>query len=149
MRLEISLGSILRNEDVPVSFQGEQQFDDIEYQGEALEFPFPIKVEGTITNNNQVLALKISLFGYIKLQCGSCTEMYDYLVDLSFEAKYKRFEDPEDPDIFLYSKDKIDLSEAILQHILLYLPILRRCKLDCKGLCQTCGTDLNFNKCQC
>ena len=45
--------------------------------------------------------------------------------------------------------DSLDLDELVIQDILLQLPSKMLCKEDCKGLCSVCGTDLNFNECNC
>ena len=39
--------------------------------------------------------------------------------------------------------------ELLREYALLALPMQTFCKLDCKGLCPTCGTDLNAGDCGC
>jgi DUF177 domain-containing protein len=43
----------------------------------------------------------------------------------------------------------LDLSEAIRQYALLAMPDKPLCRLDCAGICPTCGHDLNKEPCQC
>jgi uncharacterized protein len=43
----------------------------------------------------------------------------------------------------------LDLSEAIRQYALLAVPAKPLCRLDCAGICPTCGHDLNREPCQC
>ncbi len=43
----------------------------------------------------------------------------------------------------------IDVSEILREQILLSVPERRVCEDDCKGLCPTCGTDLNQSRCKC
>jgi uncharacterized protein len=43
----------------------------------------------------------------------------------------------------------LDLSEAIRQYALLAVPAKPLCRLDCAGICPTCGHDLNQESCQC
>jgi len=45
--------------------------------------------------------------------------------------------------------DTVDLSEVVRQHLLLALPIAPRCREACRGLCPTCGADLNVGRCGC
>ena len=132
-----------------LEFQGEQILNDIEFQGERVGFSTPISIRGVISNSCQILSAHISLEGCVELQCGACTGMYKHKVDLSFEAGYKRFPDPEDPDVFKYQNDRVDFGEAVMEHILLSLPTRRRCLEDCKGICPGCGVDLNYDQCRC
>ena len=147
--LFISVSGILKEEESSLDFQGEQVLEDIDFQGERVEFSTPVKLKGTISNTRQMLLAHISLEGCIKLQCGACAGMYDHNIELSFEAVYKRFMDPEDPDAFIYQNDRIDFKDAVLEYILLDLPTRRRCKEDCMGLCPGCGMDLNLDQCRC
>ena len=43
----------------------------------------------------------------------------------------------------------IDLRPAIREHWLLGVPAYAECREDCKGLCPTCGADLNAGPCAC
>jgi uncharacterized protein len=43
----------------------------------------------------------------------------------------------------------LDLSEVIRQYALLAVPAKPLCRLDCAGICPTCGHDLNLEPCQC
>lgn len=147
--LFISVSGILKEEGSSLDFQGEQFLEDIEFQGECVEFFAPLILKGTISNTRQMLIAQISLEGCLKLQCGACTGMYEQKIELSFEAVYKRFADPEDPDVFTYQNDRINFKEAILEHILLNLPTRKRCREDCRGLCSGCGVDLNLSQCCC
>jgi len=147
--LFISISGILREEGSSLDFQGEQILEDIDFQGERVGFFAPINLKGTISNTNQMLLVQISLEGCIELQCGACAGMYEYNIGLSFEAVYRRFTDPEDPDIFTYQNDRIDFKDAVLEHILLDIPTRKRCMEDCKGICSGCGVDLNLDQCRC
>jgi uncharacterized protein len=43
----------------------------------------------------------------------------------------------------------IDLGEAIRQQFLLSMDLIPVCTPDCRGLCPTCGVNLNIESCQC
>lgn len=44
---------------------------------------------------------------------------------------------------------EIDLREALREELLLAVPQFVECRPDCKGLCPTCGTNLNEGPCGC
>jgi uncharacterized protein len=48
-----------------------------------------------------------------------------------------------------YSGDEIDFSAEIAEQILLEIPYKPLCSEECKGLCSSCGADLNSSDCTC
>lgn len=42
-----------------------------------------------------------------------------------------------------------DLTDDIRENLLLSMPMRIKCKEDCKGLCTSCGANLNKEKCSC
>ncbi len=48
-----------------------------------------------------------------------------------------------------YSGDNIDLSPEIGEQLAMELPLKPLCSEGCRGLCQTCGADLNQGQCGC
>jgi uncharacterized protein len=57
--------------------------------------------------------------------------------------------DPETVDEEPYSGKTIDLAPALREQILLAVPPSPLCDEACKGLCPTCGKDLNAGDCGC
>jgi uncharacterized protein len=55
--------------------------------------------------------------------------------------------DPETADEELYSGKSFDLAPALREAVLLAVPPSPLCTDDCKGLCLTCGQDLNQRDC--
>ena len=46
---------------------------------------------------------------------------------------------------FLLSEDILDLSDRVVEAIIVEIPLKVLCSKDCKGLCPVCGADLNEN----
>jgi uncharacterized protein len=57
----------------------------------------------------------------------------------------------DDPDVFLLDdrSNELDLRPAIREQWLLNVPGYALCRDDCKGLCPTCGAELNLGPCDC
>ncbi|MGK5089469.1 DUF177 domain-containing protein [Bdellovibrionota bacterium FG-2] len=55
----------------------------------------------------------------------------------------------QDLDITYITQDFIDLGELLTEQVQLQVPFQPLCDEDCKGLCVTCGTDLNSGRCGC
>ena len=60
------------------------------------------------------------------------------------EAEYN-----DNIDLFTYNGESIDLNEAVISSIVIAIPNLKLCTEDCKGLCLTCGANLNDVTCKC
>jgi len=60
-------------------------------------------------------------------------------------------EEADNPDVYALDEraDEIDLRPAIREQWLLAVPTFVLCKDDCKGLCPSCGADLNAGECHC
>jgi uncharacterized metal-binding protein YceD (DUF177 family) len=56
---------------------------------------------------------------------------------------------PGEVEIIYYEEDKLPLEEIVSQQMYLELPDKLLCREDCKGLCPTCGADLNEGACGC
>jgi uncharacterized protein len=64
----------------------------------------------------------------------------------------------EDDEIELSDKDtrtaffsgtQLAIGDILREQVLLALPMKALCRLDCKGLCPQCGTNLNLKSCGC
>jgi DUF177 domain-containing protein len=60
-------------------------------------------------------------------------------------------EEADNPDVYPLDPraDQIDLRPALREQWLLSVPGFVLCRDDCKGLCPTCGADLNMGDCKC
>jgi uncharacterized protein len=54
-----------------------------------------------------------------------------------------------DDEAYLLEGDLLDLGPMIRDAIVLELPLAPLCREDCKGLCASCGADLNEEGCGC
>ena len=57
----------------------------------------------------------------------------------------------DDPDVFILDdrKAELDLRPALREQWLLHVPGFAVCRDDCRGLCPSCGADLNVECCDC
>lgn len=56
---------------------------------------------------------------------------------------------PEDEDVYEVRGTEIDVEPALRDALNLALPLNPLCRDDCKGICATCGADLNDGACDC
>jgi len=101
------------------------------------------------------------LVGWFVVACSRC--LGDVVVSpneqlaVTFLPKEKVPEDDDedvevaedDEDLFPYEGEHVDLEPLLREQLLLAVPFSPLCSDDCKGLCATCGADLNVSPCQC
>ena len=95
----------------------------------------------------------------VSLECSRCLK--DYVAPLEgtletfLEEKSRHTEEideelsEEDMGVQPLEKGRIDLREMVAEQIHLTMPAKALCSEDCRGLCPTCGTDLNIKTCSC
>jgi uncharacterized protein len=55
-----------------------------------------------------------------------------------------------DDMLFLpYNENELDISQQVLDALVLSTPVKPLCSKQCRGLCQVCGNDLNEGACSC
>lgn len=95
----------------------------------------------------------------VDLQCDRCLERARLPISTEFDEEYLPVVDVSTglpvqservEETFQISPNHIvDLTEAMRQHLLLAVPMHVLCSKDCRGLCPTCGSNLNVAPCQC
>jgi uncharacterized protein len=91
--------------------------------------------------------------GRLTLPCRLCLEEVDVKVneEVHFLLAEMGAEEADDPEVFLYDPNarSLDLRPSVRETWLLTAPAFVQCREDCKGLCATCGTNLNESTCNC
>ena len=57
--------------------------------------------------------------------------------------------DPREGESYRLGHDFVDLEPLAHEALTLSLPLAPLCQEDCRGLCPTCGADLNLGDCDC
>lgn len=94
------------------------------------------------------LDVKFDFFGV----CDRCMDDIEksYSFSLNKVVVQKMENDNDDYDDYVVVENNIlELDDFISEEIHLFLPTKMLCKEDCKGLCQGCGKNLNYEKCEC
>ena len=119
----------------------------------------PVKLAFDIYKDKQQFRLVGSVSTMLELPCSRCLEPFTWPVDSAFDLRYqphaantgegeKEIEE-DDLTTAFYENDEIDLGQLMREQFYLSLPMKPLCKDDCKGLCATCGTNLNRSTCDC
>src|SRR3954464_11554664 len=91
--------------------------------------------------------------GRTELPCRLCRGPVYFDLDEDFHLLLAEIgaDEADDPDVFLYdpAERMLDLRPAVRENWLLTVPGYVQCSEDCKGLCATCGINLNESTCGC
>jgi DUF177 domain-containing protein len=95
----------------------------------------------------------------LELPCGRCLEPFTTAVDAAFDLRYQphtentgegeREIEEDDLTTAFYEGDEIDLGQLMREQFYLALPMKPLCNETCRGLCPSCGTNLNRGVCAC
>jgi len=97
----------------------------------------------------------------VEVACSRCLEPAQIHVSKPFDLFFRKRDEAmfdEDEEVELGEKEtrtafftgtKLLIADILREQILLSLPMKVLCKVDCKGLCPTCGTNLNSGSCSC
>ena len=122
---------------------------DFYFDGEKIKSSEKIVLSGEATYKDEIIILNANLKGILELICSRCLDTFIYPIDIDIEERFTSNETLEDEEVILVNSDVIDITEIVEKAIISTLPIKRLCKEDCKGLCQSCGANLNKEECSC
>ncbi len=148
----INLKRFLSSDNLAEKLDYEMKLEDIEING-VNPFIEPVKVKAEIKSfaSTSVL-IDLDLSFKLQMPCDRCAEPaeQDERLKLS-HILVTELGDEEDDDgvYFLIESEDFNLDELVHSDIVLNLPMKFLCKEDCKGLCPTCGKNLNFEDCDC
>lgn len=98
----------------------------------------------TITLQDGGIILSLSVSGEAYGSCDLCGNVAKVKCECELDEVFDQLSPEYDP-----SRKGYDIGQMIEECISLSVPQLKRCKPDCKGLCQYCGANLNEVNCNC
>lgn len=122
------------------------QFD---FEGDIIKYIGSCEVVGVISAESDILILSAKIKANLEMICSRCLDTFIYPIDIDIEERFTTNSKSEDDEAIVVLDDVLDITEIVETSIISTLPIKRVCKDDCKGLCQECGCNLNFNTCSC
>ena len=131
-------------------------------QGEC-QFVAPIKTALRAIRIGDMIEVKGEINTFVRLPCGRCLKEYETPLKSRFDLTYvlripaaQEDEDQEEVEIsaeemglIYFEGEGINLQDGIQELVIMAFPIKALCKKNCKGLCSSCGNDLNQGNCGC
>lgn len=135
--------------DIPI------ELEYFEMNGERYKFSYKEPVQMVIVNLGE---RKVSIDATTKLAlhipCSRCLEDVETPLEIHFSKEVDFRESEEErlqelDELNYISGYNLDVDVLVYDEILIDFPLKVLCKENCKGICNVCGTNLNYGTCDC
>lgn len=147
--MKIDVSKIVKAEGASQSVSVEILFDKIEFNGQEFLFTSPMRVEGIIKNAGGNLYLDAQVHTEFKTSCARCLKEITEEFAFDVNEVFTQGEINADSVFLPIVSNTVDLASAVEENFCTSVPFVFLCSEDCKGLCHTCGKDLNEGECDC
>lgn len=147
--MRLNLREILHVPGASLPFAFQMDLSDLDFYGERPVCE-PVQVSGTVRNMADALVLEGTAETTLDLICDRCLKPFRQDMRVPVETLLaETLEDEENDEILLLDNGEVDLDEVFTTALVLAMDSKHVCSEDCKGLCATCGADLNEGPCGC
>ncbi|OPY69137.1 MAG: hypothetical protein A4E57_01342 [Syntrophorhabdaceae bacterium PtaU1.Bin034] len=124
-----------------------------------LSFASPIEYNLTVWKAGENVWVKGPVRATLTLTCARCLEDFSFFVeseiDIELMPKEKQPSEPEvelkteEMNLYFFEGEEIDIDPYVFEEVMLNIPIKALCSESCKGMCPSCGKNLNLEQCRC
>ena len=147
--MKVQISDIVSGKDRNKKIEYKFEMPQFEFEGDMIKPVSSCSVVGKISADSDILILTAEIKVDLEMICSRCLDTFIYPIDIDIEERFTTNGKSEDEEAVVVLDDVLDITEVVETSIISTLPIKRVCKDDCKGLCQECGCNLNFNTCSC
>lgn len=151
----ISLSELMTSKDKVEHIQVPIEMEHFDYQGASYELVNTKQVNLILTNlGNKTVLIEVSTSILLRLSCSRCLKEMVYPMDIHISkeidfnlSENERAQNLDETNYIIGYNLDVDI--LIYDEILMGFPMKLLCSEDCKGICKTCGTNLNEKTCDC
>ena len=148
----LNLASVIDTPGAALSFRHSMDFSDADFGGQC-PVSEPVEFSGSVFNEAGVVHLKADMSTRLHCVCDRCAAPFERDFNKEVSAilvDSTANEENEETDwTFLLQGDSADLDDILNTAFVLNMDSRMLCSEDCKGLCCTCGKNLNEGPCGC
>ena len=137
-----------------------RRYEPSAFEGRFTDFRVvsPVALTARVHKDRDRFRLVGTVSGRLELSCGRCLEPFELPVEASFDVRYmpqsentgdEREVEEDDLSVAFYRDEVIDLGQLMEEQFYLAVPMKPLCREACKGLCPSCGANLNEETCGC
>lgn len=126
---------------------------------EDIKLEQPLEVSLEIGIESDIITVEGELEVHLVSFCARCLEKTPFTLKVVIDARVIRESDLDyfsdlsqetiDEEYRVIKNFDLDLAEIVSEEINLFIPQRVLCSQECKGLCPSCGIDLNEESCDC
>ncbi len=146
--MRLNLKDIIEIPGASVPFECELGTDALDFPSIKQYVSLP-HAEGIVKNEAGVLHLTGTLTADMLCICDRCGSEFPSTKVTVLDATIVEDDEGADPELFLLEGDEIDLDDMLTTLFVLDMETKFLCEPDCKGLCPSCGKNLNLGPCSC
>jgi uncharacterized protein len=153
---------IIKLYDIRESLSVKGSFDGAKFkrpEDSDISFLSPVEYEITVQKAGDSVWLRGPVRGRLSLACSRCLDQFAYSVssrlDIELLPREKAPASPEvelkteETNVYYFEGEEIDIDPYVFEEVMLNMPIKPLCSEACKGICPTCGKNLNVEECRC
>ena len=147
----LSVRKIINTPGEKLSFQFSMDLSCVEFGGYC-PVAEPVVVTGNVRNMAGALVMAGEAETTLHTFCDRCGKPLILQKTVPFEhllAEELANEDESDDEIILLEDGNVDVEDVARTAFILGMDTKILCAEDCKGLCSTCGADMNLGPCGC
>ncbi len=143
------LKSVFLNDGETKRLSYELDISDISMDG-AFPFTSPVRITASAHNRASLVTLTLDCEYDYERSCDRCGALLTGTEKVTFTHRLVQTLVDETNDDYIETPDfTLELDEVAVTDIILGYPRKFLCREDCRGLCQSCGKNLNEGDCDC
>lgn len=151
--MNIKLAELDHRKGEPLPFRLTLDASELKNRHQEIRGITPVDAQGEAAKLGNLYYVKGEMKADVHFVCARCLKPFTQHADVPFSETFSAMDDPaeedEDSDILPLEGDEIELDTILQEDFLLAMPAFPLCEEDCKGLCPTCGVNLNEKTCGC
>ena len=150
----LNLTEVLTNEDKVIPMRTEAGITEVSVGGETYPVRSASPVDFVFTNTGKGKArIEGKAVVTFEAGCDRCLKPVEREIMLDFEREVWAPDAAADPSVYeeqpFMDGYQLNVEDLLNSEIVTSWPMKILCKPDCKGICPTCGRDLNTGTCDC
>ena len=134
--MKILLKDLKKNKNIVLQEDIEPR--EFELDIDIMRFPEKLALTAELWRDEEDLTVNVHVEGPRRFTCSSCLDEFNNLFEKDFTLHYD-----------IKGLESVSIDQDVRDEIMMENPIRVLCREDCRGLCPTCGANLNLEKCRC
>jgi len=147
--MKFNISEILKVDGATLEIESSELFEGLKSLDGEYEFNMPVSFKGRLINESGRLKLDGRLTADYTVKCCRCLKEMKKKLDIGIDEVFVNKDTQTDAEEYVYEGNYVEIDKALIDNIVLSLPMKQLCSEDCRGFCPTCGSNLNEKECQC